>query len=106
MSSVRQASVDELAAAMAAKGVSVLLDVRTPEEYAGGHVPGARNLPVDQIASRVGELSASKGQEVWVICQSGKRSAMASGALASLGHRPVDVLGGTAAWKNAGKPVE
>jgi len=95
-----------LDAARAAGAVPILVDVRTAEEYAAGHVPGAVNIPVDQVASRLAELEPHRSGEVWVICQSGRRSAQASEVLAGAGFRPVDVTGGTGGWKAAGFPVE
>lgn len=83
--------------------VPLLIDVRTPEEFAGGHVPAARNVPIDDLDTRVAELGTG---EVYVICQSGGRSARASAALAAKGLHPVNVTGGTGAWKAAGYPVE
>ena len=56
---------------------AVLLDVRTPEEYRSGHVPGARNLPLD----RLGELNLPKDRPVFAYCLSGARSAQACGWL-------------------------
>lgn len=81
-----------------------LIDVRTAEEFADGHVPGALNLPIDQLDARIGELSTDI--DVYVICQSGRRSARAVATLAAAGLRPVDVTGGTSAWLAAGYPAE
>ena len=60
--------------------------MRTPEEFAGGHVPAARNVPIDALDARVAELGTG---EVYVICQSGGRSARASATLATKGLRAV-----------------
>jgi rhodanese-related sulfurtransferase len=83
-----------------------LIDVRTPGEYAAGHVPGAVNVPLDTLsAAAVGAL-VPPGGEVWVICEVGGRSAAASKQLAAWGLAPVNVDGGTRAWRAAGWPVE
>ena len=103
---VRDIGVDELKTALDGGKVPVLIDVRTPEEFAGGHVPGAKNVPLDQLAGRMGELGDPAACEVYVICQSGGRSARASQSLAAAGRRPVNVQGGTGAWKGAGYPTE
>ncbi|MEZ4240174.1 MAG: rhodanese-like domain-containing protein [Myxococcota bacterium] len=106
MAEVRNVDVEALAQAEDAGEVALLLDVRTPEEYASGHVPGAQNLPLDQLGDKLGELQPHKDQEVWVICQSGGRSSVAAERLAAAGFKPVNVKGGTGAWKAAGHPVE
>lgn len=77
---------------------TVLLDVREPEEYAHGHVPGAVNLPQADLASRLDEVP--RDRPVQVICQSGYRSLRAAQFLAQMGYANVaTVAGGTAAWR-------
>ena len=85
--------------------VPLLVDVRTEGEYVAGHVPGAVNTPVDQIVARAAEIP-SQDAEVYLICQSGRRSALASTQLAAKGFRTVNVEGGTSAWISAGHPVQ
>lgn len=63
----------------------LILDVRSPEEYAEGHVPGAINIPHDQLNSRVAEIGSHKNKEVVLYCRSGKRAAMAADILHSAG---------------------
>jgi rhodanese-related sulfurtransferase len=79
------------------------VDVRTEEEYVGGHVPGATLLPLHELEDRYTELPAD--EEVYVICHVGARSAAAVAALNRAGYRTVNVAGGTAAWVEAGLPV-
>lgn len=55
----------------------VVLDVRTPEEYAAGHVVGARNIPHTQIVDRVAELGDARDRDLVVYCRSGSRAAIA-----------------------------
>lgn len=81
-----------------------IIDVRTPEEYAEGHVKGARLIPVNELADRLSEVP--KDRQVYVYCHSGKRSARAAALLASHGFGKVEnVLGGIVAWQAAGHPV-
>ncbi len=87
------------------RGDIKLVDVRTPEEFASGHVPGAVNLPLDQVGARIGEVDAP-GAEVYLVCRSGGRSAKAADLLVAQGYATVNVQGGTEAWKAAGYPVE
>jgi phage shock protein E len=82
-----------------------VLDVRTPQEYAEGHVPGAVNVPHDQLASRLAEVP--KDKDVVVYCRSGRRSALAMDVLAANGYRRVSHLeGDMQAWLAGGRPVE
>ena len=73
----------------------ILLDVRTPGEGAGGHLDGALNIPVDALASRVGELPADK--TIVVYCRSGRRSAIAADLLTAEGRKVIDI-GTMGAW--------
>ena len=72
----------------------VLLDVRTPEEFAAGHIPGAVNIPHDQLPNRLAELAGAKDKEVVVYCRSGRRSAIAQEALTKEGFESVKHLDG------------
>jgi rhodanese-related sulfurtransferase len=101
---VRSVDVAGLKAAIDGGAVKRLVDVRTAEEFAGGHVLGAINVPVDALEARLGELGPPG--EVHVICQSGGRSARAAQTLAAKGFVAVNVTGGTGAWKAAGYAVE
>mgnify|MGYP000742730190 CR=1 FL=1 len=88
-------------------GKIALIDVRTPSEFADGHAPGAVNIPLDQLAQRMSELEAHKTGELYLICRSGARSGRAQGQLAAAGFtNPINVAGGTLAWRAAGFPVE
>jgi glyoxylase-like metal-dependent hydrolase (beta-lactamase superfamily II)/rhodanese-related sulfurtransferase len=81
-----------------------LLDVREPEEYAHGHVPGAVNLPQADLATRLAVLPL--GRPLYVICQGGFRSLRAAQFLRQRGFEDVvSVKGGTEAWRAAGKPL-
>ena len=100
-------SQQELRAAIEAQRVALVLDVRTPEEYASGHVPGARNLPIDQLAGRSGELAAWRDQPVVVYCERGPRAAKAAAELAAAGFTSVRSLAGhMSAWREAGLRTE
>lgn len=75
-----------------------LLDVRTPEEFAEGHVEGATNIPVDALAERLADVP--KDHDVVVYCRSGGRSARAASLLREAGYQVHD-LGGMDAWTTA-----
>lgn len=74
---------------------ATLLDVRTPGEYSGGHVDGAINIPVDQVAASLDRIP--RDHAVVVYCASGVRSARAAGVLAGAGYDVYD-LGGIGNW--------
>jgi rhodanese-related sulfurtransferase len=102
---VRSTDVQGLQQALAERP-RVLLDVRTPGEYAAGHVPGAVNLPLAELDRNAPVFAGHDQDEIYVICEVGGRSARASSQLAEWGLHPVDLKGGTAAWRAAGLPVE
>lgn len=83
-----------------------LLDVRTPAEFAQGHIEGATLVPVDEVKSRASELPADKSTPLFVYCRSGNRSATASAVLADLGYTDVhNLAGGILDWTAAGHPI-
>jgi len=84
----------------------VLLDVRTAEEFAAGHIEGALNIDQSQsdFLKRVkAEIPAEK--TIAVYCRSGRRSSSAASKMAAEGYRCVNLKGGILAWTKAGKPV-
>lgn len=92
----RSISPEELARKLET-GSPVLLDVREPDEFAGGHVPGAVNMPIGGIPSRMGELDPDA--ETLLICRSGHRSRTAARRLKRAGFTEVaNVRGGMTAW--------
>lgn len=70
-----------------------LLDVRTPEEYRGGHIVKAKNVPLNKIDRYQG-----KEKEIYVICQSGMRSKQAANMLKQKGYEVTNVQGGMNRW--------
>ncbi|MFE2752289.1 rhodanese-like domain-containing protein [Actinosynnema sp. NPDC059335] len=99
----RQIDHNAFAARLAEEDVFVV-DVRDATEYRQGHVPGAHNVPLSVLPTRVGELPEDR--PVFVICQTGGRSARAASLLGAVGVDAVNVLGGTDAWIASGRPVE
>ena len=80
-----------------------IVDVREPEEYAGGHLPGAINIPLGDL-NLIPELIASP---LVLVCASGGRSACAAAMLEEAGHPEVaNLLGGTYGWMQENRPVE
>jgi rhodanese-related sulfurtransferase len=80
-----------------------LLDVREDDEWAAGHAPDARHIPLGQLNARAGEVP--QDQAVYVICRSGGRSARAAQALAAAGWEAINVAGGMQDWAAVGRPM-
>jgi len=99
---VPEISIDEVASRL--RSGAFLLDVRQPDEYVEGHVPGAVLIPLDDVPVRAGELP--DGEEILVICRSGARSHRAAEYLIDrCGVAAVNVSGGTLAWIESGRDV-
>lgn len=79
---------------------ATVLDVRTPAEFQGGHVPGAINVPYDEVAARAAEVGA-KDRPVLVYCRSGRRSALAAADLVKQGFTAVYDFRTVSAWPGA-----
>ena len=94
----RQISMDEAITMMEKESGYIILDVRTPEEFADKHIPGAVNIPNETIgAEKIPELP-DKDQLILVYCRSGNRSKQASEKLAALGYTNVVEFGGINSW--------
>ena len=76
----------------------VLLDVRTPQEYREGHVPGSKNVPLQTIDT-IRQLIAAKDTPLFVYCHSGARSSHATAMLGKMGYTNVKNIGGIASYK-------
>lgn len=85
-------------------GDHYLLDVRTPGEFDGGHIPGADNISVQTLQQRLAEVPQDK--PIVVYCRSGNRSAQAARILQAAGYETIYDLGGIIEWQAAGLPVE
>jgi Rhodanese-related sulfurtransferase len=74
-----------------------LIDIREIYEYKNGHVPTAKNIPMDSILAKPDNY-LDKNKEYHIICQSGGRSSMACSKLASEGFKVINVFGGTGSY--------
>jgi rhodanese-related sulfurtransferase len=86
---------------------AVVVDVCETDEFAQGHVTGARNVPLGQLEARLPEVAKNKAVPLILVCQSGARANRALGIAQKLGYEKAQVLsGGLAAWKEANLPLE
>lgn len=86
---------------------NLVVDVRTPAEYRAGHIPGAINLPLDQIDAHLRRIVRDAGGHMVLVCQSGGRACQAFDTLSGAGLDTVEVLeGGMGSWIAAGGPVD
>ena len=94
---IKTITVEQLAERLKV-GKPVLLDVREPSEFASGHVPGARNVPLGRLAAESSRLDPNAA--TLIICQSGRRSTTAAKQLKRAGFTDVySIKGGTGAWR-------
>tara|TARA_B100000315_G_scaffold118109_1_gene108314 strand:+ start:47 stop:547 length:501 start_codon:yes stop_codon:yes gene_type:complete len=97
--------VDKLKARLDRGEDIVIVDVRWPDEFDGpeGHVPGARNIALDQLAARIGELDQCRQRPIAIVCRTDKRSAKAAALLRGEGFTEVSVVkGGITEWNRKG----
>ena len=103
-SDIKEISPAEAKVAVA-KAYSQFIDVRTAEEYTGGHAARAVNIPLDTLPDNLARLE--KSEPVYLICQSGNRSKKAAEILKEVGfNNVINVTGGMNAWQAAGLPIE
>lgn len=99
---IEEITVDELEPRLEAG--ARLIDVREPDEYSAGHVPGARHVPLATVPDQFDAFTGDG--TTYVICQAGGRSMQACEFLAEQGIEAVNVSGGTGAWEASGRALE
>ena len=88
------------------QGKTVVLDVRSPEDFAAGHIRNALNIPLKDLPQRLGELEKSRSKNIILVCQAGMNSARASAQLDKAGFKETySLAGGLTAWQGQGLPV-
>jgi rhodanese-related sulfurtransferase len=86
---------------------AVIVDVCEPEEFAQGHIGGARNVPLGQLEQRLPEVVKNKSLPLILVCATGGRAQRAAATAKKLGYEKAQGLaGGLKAWKDANLPVE
>lgn len=94
----RSMDINRGAAEFQTDETALLLDVRTPQEYREGHIPGSRNIPLKDM-DNAGEWIDSQDTPIYVYCHSGMRSSCAAAELREMGYTNVKDLGGIVAYK-------
>ena len=104
LATIEQISVEELSQRIQEKSVQMVLDVRRPPEWNGGHVDGATNMPLNHLTESA--LSLNRDGKIAVMCAGGFRSSIGCSLLEQLGFRSIsNVVGGITAWNNAKLPI-
>ncbi len=86
---------------------AVVIDVCESEEYAAGHLAGARNIPLNQLEDKLAAAVKNKALPLILVCQTGARSGRAVAIAKKLGYEKVQSLsGGLGAWKSASLPIQ
>lgn len=97
---VPQVEVKDLLKSIESNQEIVILDVRTPQEFAREKISGSVNLPMDQIGDKIESVISDKNKTVYVYCLSGSRSVLAVDAMVKLGYKNVfDVKSGFLGWR-------
>ncbi|EFR41517.1 MULTISPECIES: rhodanese-like domain-containing protein [Selenomonas] len=94
----RRVTGDEAQKMMESETGYLIVDVRTPQEYAEGHIPHAINVPLDTIGTNPPAELPDKAQMIFVYCRSGARSMTASNKLAQMGYTNIVEMGGIKDW--------
>jgi len=100
---MREIEVSQLGELCEQNGKAQLVDVRSAGEFAAGHVPGAANIPLEEIERRIGDLNTE--QTLVLICKGGKRAGIAADFLKAKRGNLAVLQGGTDAWAKAGLPL-
>jgi rhodanese-related sulfurtransferase len=89
------------------QGTTLVLDIREGDDYASGHLPRARHIPLSQLSNRVDEIGKFKEKSVLVTCRTGNKAGAATRLLRQAGFKNVfELRGGVNAWQQASLPVE
>ena len=93
----KQVNINQGIAEYKAAANAVLVDVRTPQEYREGHIPGSKNVPLQAI-DKIASIAENKDTALYVYCYSGARSRQAAGMLQRMGYTKVNNIGGISAY--------
>ncbi|MCM3884931.1 rhodanese-like domain-containing protein [Frankia sp. R82] len=94
---------DDLPIDLTVDGAPLLVDVREPDEWSAGHIAGALHIPMGDVVARLDEVP--RGQDIVVVCRSGRRSAAVTSYLAQGGWQVRNLTDGMVAWQARGRPM-
>lgn len=97
-------SATDAQARIAGENAPIILDVRENDEFRGGHISGAKHIPLGELSKRMKELP--KDRDIICVCRSGGRSASAMSALNGAGYKAFNLRGGMMSWQSAGLPIK
>ncbi len=101
---VNSISASEAKARLDEKTPLFILDVREPEEFRAGHIPGAKLIPIGELGRRMSELPPDR--EILCVCRSGSRSGIATRQLINAGYNAVNLQAGMIGWQMAGFKIK
>lgn len=96
----------ELSTLIATDSPPAILDVRTPAEYADGHIPGAINIHFQAVPNRLDEIAALGQSTIVVYCERGVRASIAETPLEAAGYEILQLQGDMIGWRASGLPIE
>lgn len=103
----KSVSPEVLATQIESEQAPLIVDVRSPEEFAAGHIPGAINLPYREVPFRLHELADFEHSEIILYCEVGGRASIAGAALEQTGFDHISMLAGhLEAWHQVGLPID
>ncbi|NEO87155.1 MAG: rhodanese-like domain-containing protein [Spirulina sp. SIO3F2] len=106
VNSVAQIAPETLAAQIQTQTAPLVLDVRTPQEYAAGHIPGAINIEFRELEARLAELPIAPDEAIVVYCEQGVRAGVAERTLAASGFTAVlHLQGDMVVWRQQKLPI-
>lgn len=106
-SALERIAPQELMSQLTSEAAPVVLDVRSEQEFAEGHIPGAINIPYRQISDRLNEIDEFMAQEIVVYCEVGVRAGIAEIMLEQAGFERIFTLDGDMeGWRQAGLPID
>jgi rhodanese-related sulfurtransferase len=101
----KQTPAEQLQEALGKNTKILVVDVRSPQEFAAGHIPGAVNIPLDELARKLAEMKVTKDTTLVTVCEHGGRSSRAALELQKLGY-PTASFCTLESWKKCGFKVE
>ena len=103
--SARQTTAEDLQQALGKSTKILVIDVRGPQEFAAGHIPGAVNIPIDELAKKLAEMKVGKDTTLVTMCEHGGRSSRAAVELQKLGY-PTASFCTLESWRKCGYKIE